>query len=109
MPERMDRRQLREARRVIARLVRKKAVTRRTKEKPAEPVAAQPVRPGGYRQTIHLGVDATVLANLDAIVEYMKTRPDIACLQADLGREKAARFAITQLAKRLSARITQTG
>jgi hypothetical protein len=48
------------------------------------------------RSTLHLGVDADITAKLDAIVEHMKGRPDIACLQADLGREKAARYAIVK-------------
>lgn len=94
---------------MIARLVRNKAVSRRTKQKPAEPVAAEPVRPEGYRQTMHLGLDATDLANLDKIVASMKRDPIIGPLKVNLGREKAARYAIAHFVEHLPARITQTG
>lgn len=117
MPERMDRRQLREARRVIERLVRNKPVTKPTKEERkrrhaegvAPSLAKQPGRPEGYRQTMHLGLDETDLANLDKIVAMMKRDPIIGRLKAELGREKAARVAIAHFVQHPPARITQMG
>jgi len=92
---RMDRKQLKEARNIIERLVRSNAVTRqRKKDKPPEPT-----EPEGYRQTMHLGLDATDLANLDKIAEHLKGHPTIGRLHSNIGREKAARFAIAHYAK----------
>lgn len=111
MPERMDRKQLREASRVIARLVRSKAVAKRTKQQKPEPDEAEPVlvRTEGYQQTMHLKLDATDIANLDKIVAVMKRHPIVGRLQAGLGREKAARYAIAHFVEQLPASTTQTG
>jgi hypothetical protein len=46
------------------------------------------------RSTLHLGVDADLEGKLDAIVAHMKADPMLGSLQAQLGREKAARYAI---------------
>lgn len=46
------------------------------------------------RSTLHLGVDEDITAKLDAIVVHMKADPILGGLQVDLGREKAARYAI---------------
>ena len=69
----------------------------RRKDKPtaaAEPTP--PAAPEGYRQTLHLGLDATDLANLDAIAKRMREHPIYGRLHPNIGREKAARFAIAQ-------------
>jgi hypothetical protein len=89
----MDRKQLKEARLTIARLVRSNAAvtTKRKKDKPPEP--------DGYRQTMHLGLDATDIANLDKIAEHLKGHPTIGRMHSNIGREKAARFAIAHYAK----------
>lgn len=100
---RMDRNQLNEARRTIARLVRSKTVSSR-KRKPAEPIKpTEPERPEGYRQTLHVGCYARDLANLDKIVENLKLDPVIGGLHANIGREKAARFAFAKCAENLPA------
>lgn len=53
-----------------------------------------PVRPKGYRQTMHLGLAARDLENLDRIAAAMRRDPILGGLQANIGREKAARYAI---------------
>jgi hypothetical protein len=114
---RMDRRELNAATRIIERLVRSKAVIRKpTKEdrkrRHAEGVspslATPPERPAGYRQSMHIGLDATDLANLDKILGRMKSDPLLGRLKAELGREKATRYAIAYCAEHMPARITAT-
>lgn len=110
---RMSRQQLNEARRTIARLVRRKAaVTRRTKAKPTESAEAEGAateRPKGYRQVVHLGLGSKDLDRLDQIVERMRGDEYLDAMQLDLGREKAARYAIAFCAKHMPERITATG
>lgn len=85
----MDRTQLAEAARIVERLAGSNLVnSKRTKPEPAEP------RTEGYRQTMHLGLDATDLENLDKIAERMRRDPIIGRLHTNIGREKAARYAI---------------
>ena len=116
--KRMDRRQLREATAVIARLVRSKSnVTKRKPKEQAEAAAspeaeAKPHRPKGYRQVMHLGLgpkDLARLARLDKIVEAMKDDEGLEAMQLDLGREKAARLAIAWFAKNLPQQIIAMG
>lgn len=73
-------------------------MTKRTKATPAEP-ATPAQRPEGYRQSMHIGLDAIDLANLDKIAEHMRADPVIGRLHHNIGREKAARYAIAQYAK----------
>lgn len=113
--KRMDRRQLREATAVIARLVRSKSnVTKRKPKEQAEAAAspeaeAKPHRPKGYRQVMHLGLGPKDLARLDKIVEAMKDDEGLEAMQLDLGREKAARLAIAWFAKNLPQQIIAMG
>src|SRR5262245_15739054 len=95
---RMDRKQLKEARRTIERLVRSKAAVTRRKAKTTEP-APPPERPEGYRQTVHLGCKAADLQDLDKIAGDMRKHPIHGRGRPDPSREKAALFAIAQFAR----------
>jgi|SRR4051812_29677550 hypothetical protein len=96
----MDRRELNAARRIIAGLVRSKTVRKRTKDKPPESTEPAPRdRPAGYRQTVHIGLDAADLADIEKIIARMKRHPTIGRLHNNIGRVKAILFAITECAK----------
>lgn len=85
-------------------------MTRRSKAKPPEPSEpTPPERPDGYRQSMHIGLDATDLANLEKIIDRIKHDPLAGRLKADIGREKATRYAIAYCAEHMPARITATG
>lgn len=82
----------------------------RRKATPREPAElAPPARPEGYRQSMHIGLDATDLANLEKIIDRIKRDPLIGRLKEDLGREKATRYAIAYCAEHMPARISSAG
>jgi hypothetical protein len=106
---RMDRRELKAAARIIARLVRSKTtVSRRTKDKPSEPICSEPTPPERARQSMQVQLDSIDLANLEKIINRMKRDPLLGPMKAELGREKATRYAIAFCAEHLPARITAT-
>lgn len=86
-------------------------MARRTKQ-----TTPEPVRPTGYRQTMHLGLYTTDLENLDKVVAIMKRERGS---HLEIGRAEAARHAIAQFVEHprragrrdgsKSARSTQTG
>ena len=85
-------------------------MSRTTKAKPpGSTESPPPERPEGYRQSMHIGLDATDLANLDKIIDRMKNDPLLGRLKADLGREKATRYAIAYCAQHIPSRITAAG
>lgn len=69
---------------------------------PTEPEPAEP----GYRTTMHLGLDAIDIANLEKIIAMMRRDPKIGRLHAKLGREKAARYAIAHCVEHPPAHVT---
>jgi hypothetical protein len=73
-------------------------VTRRKTPAAAEP-ATPPERPESYRQTLHLACDASDLQDLDAIADRVRNHPIHGRLHSNVGRKKAARFAIAQFAR----------
>jgi hypothetical protein len=98
---RMDRRDLKRAARTIERLARS-GIELARKAKPVDEL------PAGHRQTMHLGLDVPDLRNLDKIVTLMRNDPILGRLK-DMGREKAARFAIAYFAEHAPARLTAKG
>lgn len=85
-------------------------VKKRTRHKapPVPPVPpTDPPRAEGYRQTLHLGLDARDLDNLDAIAARMRSHPIIGPLHSKIGREKAARYAIAHVAQHPPAETTE--
>jgi hypothetical protein len=73
---------------------------RRAKPQPVSVPVTQPSndnegRPDFY--TIHLRVDGKELAELDTIVGWMRTDPELQRLRLKIGREKALRYAVGRL------------
>lgn len=68
----------------------------------------EPERPPGYRQTIHLGCDATDLKNLDKCVAKLERDPIFGRIKG-LGRERAALVAIAHFAEKGPERISVAG
>lgn len=102
---RMSREQLNEARRTVAELVRRKPNV--SSKRPKDPA---PSEPGESRspsnQTLHLSLEEPDLRNLDAIVELLKRHPIHGRLHANIGRQKAARFAIAYCVEHAAGRVT---
>lgn len=65
--------------------------------------------PEDHQQTMHLKLDKTDLASLDAIVARMKRDPILGRMKVDLGRQNAARWAIAYCIEHMPARFTTTG
>lgn len=62
--------------------------------------------PDDHTQTIHLRVGKAELVDLDKIVEAMKRDPKMGRMRLQPGREKAARYAITEYADQLAKTTT---
>lgn len=61
---------------------------------PTPPDAPAETRPAPFRQTLHLGLDAVDLDNLDKLAARLRRDPIIGRMHSNIGREKAARYAI---------------
>lgn len=79
------------------------------KPQPSPAEASAPEEPAKGRRTIHLGLAPKQLAQLDKILGRMRDDDYLDAMQLDLGREKAARYAIAFCAKHMPERITATG
>jgi len=55
---------------------------------------------------MHLGLNARDIENLEKIAAMMRRDPMLASLQAKIGREKAARYAIAYIVAHPPAHIT---
>lgn len=63
-------------------------------------------KPSSYRQTMHLGLGARDIENLEKIAAMMRSDPMLGSLHAKIGREKAARYAIAYCVANPPAHIT---
>jgi len=85
-------------------------VSKRTKPaEPSEPICVDPPPPERPRQSMQVQLDSIDLANLGKIIDRMKRDPLLGPMKAELGREKATRYAIAFCAEHLPERITATG
>lgn len=69
------------------------------KAKPTPPEPKPPERPEGYRQTLHLSCKTIDLQDLDTLADLIRKHPIHGRLHSNVGREKAALFAVATLVR----------